>query len=102
MDKKILLEFKKEDFFLKVKIFQLILEKFRQNNKVYIIFRKYEEFIKKLENDIQNTLPYIIFNEINVWAKHPGLRPETLKFFKSLDELLEEIYFLLEKGIRAL
>lgn len=61
MDKKILLEFKKEDFFLKVKIFQLILEKFRQNNKVYIIFRKYEEFIKKLENDIQrNTTQRLI------------------------------------------
>lgn len=102
MDKKTLLEFKKEDYILKIKILQLILEKLRQNNKVYIVFKKYEEFIKKLENDIQNTLPYVIFNEINVWGKYSELQLETLKLFKSLDEFLEEIYFLLEKGLLAL
>lgn len=101
MDKKTLLEVKKEDYTLKVKILQLILEKLQRNNKIYIVFRKYEEFIKKLENDIQNILPYVIFNEINVWGKHSELQPETLKLFKSLDELLEEIYFHLEKGIRV-
>ena len=102
MDKKILLENKKQDYILKVKILQLMLEKLRKNDQIYRVFKKYEEFVKEIEKDIIKILPYIIFNEINTWLKYPGLQPETLKLLNSLNKLLEATYFHLEKLIRVL